>query len=359
MKQPEIRNFDLYLKNLTKLDGLANKLKLHLADEGKPSYWLFKPFWMSLITTPFTLGKSTTWLDKMMFWLVNPLTIVSFGAIGTLSNLPFSNRFLTLISENLSSNVLLAIASIIYLISVGKNFIRQVDIFDETFDINAFKSWFPTLYESLRVFKNTEPFSFQYLESYVDSLSKQDYSLVEDINKRIESLLILNEGLVQKDEESTRIITEFLSDVDFLSTLHEKSLAAFKAVLADNITKDILYLFTDFVLFEKHNDKLHCIARHQVYDIPETLDLNGSHQIALSTIRAASASKEEDYLQADENDDRIEISNKIVSKEHVYVYTYYFPKRKYNELTSSLTKNEAIALLRILVLVYTKEKGGN
>ncbi|MDX1806908.1 MAG: hypothetical protein R3267_07775 [Paenisporosarcina sp.] len=348
-------NILVFTHNLKDLDGLVKKLREHFDTEKISSFWMLKPFFRALVSTPFNYDKTSSGFEKILAFFVGPFGILLATALGV-SDIKNVSSFL----ENISGYWFIAIAGVLYLWSVIKSFLKQIDYNDPSFDLNAFKSLFPDLYQKLRVFKNTDPFSFDSLHSYMERLSEGN---LDGLVKAIDQMDIYQKENMEIKESiaaSYEYIDKLTMQLSIQKTLFDKSINAFLAIVHEEVSKDILHIFSDFALFELKGDKLITIAKQNAYNTPMEIDITDPVKKHWAVVKVVNATLPKDFLDTDENGDRVVIANKIVIAGETFVYTFHIPSRDYDEFVQIATEVNTQRLLYSLIRVYNKSKeGGN
>lgn len=349
----KINDILFYTTNLKELDGFVKIMREHLAHEGKSSFWRIKPF-INFGYTTFKFYETSSTFDKIFTLLVNPASILitSFLGIANVTDL-ISVPILKVVS----SNWWFLIAGILYISSVIKGFVKQLDYSDNNFDLNAFRSTFPVLYQQLRVFKNTEPFSFELLHSHVERLSEVSFTQLGSALEEISNLSAENRELNDRLAYAEALVLSLDKKLALTRSLFDKAITALQAENNDAVTKDILHTFTDFALFKLEGDNLITVATHHAYNTPDKISVLDRKDWAV--VKAAFGQTKEEYLQVDQSHDRVVIASKFILHGDTYVYSYHLPSRRFDEVAKIATDIDMQTLLYNLILLYNKKKGGN
>jgi hypothetical protein len=302
--------------------------------------WIIKPFGRALFNySPFSPSNKNT--------LVTKLTSSSL-----LQNATFSTALIFYVNEfNEQINTGFLILSILlYVFSVVVNFKRQITLYDEYFDISAFRNLEKIIHTKL-VSKYVEaaPFTFSALYDYLRDLlvsSKEHINqmLIEKLDSEKQNLELRNEL------EKTRVIVNEMrkslnNQIDLQSHLNQTLLR----VISGDFNKDDLMIVCKYSLFREEDNYLILDAGHGLTSTPKRIDLDGlkEHQKDWAVICAYHDEEEEVYEDISHN-------RKIVSKRFkmrdgtVYIYSYHYDIYKEEEYGIIKTE-EAVKTLYTLI----------
>ncbi|MDG5472258.1 hypothetical protein P6709_10880 [Jeotgalibacillus sp. ET6] len=339
------------LERLKDLDDLTRTMQEKFEGEGNRNKyaWMVLPFFKA-----FYVKKGTTddVVQRVMNIVSSPIVIAAFGALGYLS-------FITMIEGILAQPYLyIAIGIALYLYSVIVLFFRQLDFKDELFDLHAFKAIHPSLYQSFQSFSGTAPFSFNSLHESIRTILEREQQTGIEAYTELKAVYEKLEKLTEERDLLIKDIEFYEANLANLLSVYDHSLKLVQASIDSSVTKDILYLYSDYSLFEKAGDLLVLKEGHHTYDIPKEISLKDTEKQNWAIVKACQAEKETDLFQIDIRHHQVSLAIKMEVLHTVYIYSFHFPEREMDRLIDQIMRDELHTLLYHCILLYNKEKEG-
>ncbi|MFG6116954.1 hypothetical protein ACGTN9_17520 [Halobacillus sp. MO56] len=318
-------NYDLILSSISNIKDDYDKVLLELRDldnrqRNNSIGWIFKPLVRGLLNyTPFFPSNSNSLITKVTSSsILQHMGLVAFitGSINQFNNL---------------TNTLLLIATVLfYCISVVVNFKREITVFDEYFDISAFRSLEKLIHTKLvSKYIESAPFTFGLLYDYIKDLlhnsSKHLQEVYSDLQDKEKKLQLLQTEL----EKSKLHVGEMSKSLKYQIGLQSHLNKTILRIIDGNFNKEDLHLVCNFSLFREEGNILTLDASHGLTRTPSNLKLDNltESQKDWAVIRA--------YLDEEEGIyEDISHNRKIVSQRFrmvdntIYVYSYHYDSHR-------------------------------
>ncbi|PPA70969.1 hypothetical protein [Jeotgalibacillus proteolyticus] len=339
------------LERLKDLDELTKTMQEKFEGEGSRNRfaWLFMPFLKALYIRK---EHTDVVMQKILNFASAPPVIALFGALGFLS-------FITAVeSALLTPYPYLLIGLALYLYSAMEIFFRQLDFKDKLFDLYAFKAIHPSLYQAFQSFSGTAPFSFNSLHETIRTILEREHLTGIEAYNELKAVYEKLEAITEERNQMMNDVEYSESNMANLLTVYEHALKLVQAAAAKRVSKDVLYLYTDYSLFEKRGDLLVLQESHHTYDIPREISLTDEAVQHWAVVKACHAKEDADLIQLDISHRLVSLAIKIKVEQTIYLYSFHFAQREIDHLIDMIMREELHTLLYHSILLYHKEKEG-
>ncbi|UOR12030.1 hypothetical protein [Halobacillus amylolyticus] len=205
--------------------------------------WIFKPFLRALFNyTPFMPKDKSTVTTK----ITSSSLLQHLGIIGIIFN-----------NSNLLNNLLWIAAIVFFIISVVINFKREVTIYDEYFDISAFRNLEKVIHTKLvSKYVESAPFTFNLLYDYIRDLiqNSSDHlaQMIKDNKEKEEE----NSNLRQELEKAKVTVSSMRKSLNHQINLQSHLNRTILRITEGTFDKDDLMIVCEFSLFKEEGTSL-------------------------------------------------------------------------------------------------------
>jgi hypothetical protein len=330
-------DYDKVLKELRDLDNRQRNNTIS---------WIVKPFARGLLNyTPFFPNNSSSLVTKVTSSSLLQNIGLCIFITGTI------NQFSGLI------NTFLLIATIsFYFISVVVNFKREITVFDEYFDISAFRILEKLIHTKL-VSKYIEaaPFTFGLLYDYIKDLlhnsTKHLQEVYSDLQDKEQTLQILQTEL----EKSKLHVGEMSKSLKYQIGLQSHLNKTVLRIIDGNFNKEDLHLVCNFSLFREEGSTLTLDASHGLSRTPSNLELDNLKEPQEDWAVVRAYLDEEEGVYEDISHNRKIVSQRFRMVDNtIYVYSYHYDSHREEDYGIIKTQEASKTLYTLISYWHSK-----